>query len=105
VITELKPKKEPKPKVEKPVCPPKPDSKGGGWQVKAEWIGSGRKIRCKLPFDGTFWECDHDSLVEAINSSLKAKGKPLIGEPGPSEKSYGASTGLRNIELWRRVEG
>ncbi len=95
-----KPLPVPKPKVEKP---PKLDAKGGGWQVKAEWIGKGLKIRCKSPVDGSFWECDHDALVEAINASLKAKGKPLIGEPGPSEKSYGASSGLREQHLWSRV--
>jgi glycosyltransferase involved in cell wall biosynthesis len=95
-----KPKKEPKPKTEKP---PKVDSKGGGWQVKAEWVGKGLKVRCKAPVDGSFWECDHDQLVNAINASLKAKGKPLIGEPGPSEKAYGASSGLREQHLWTRV--
>ena len=95
-----KPKKETQPKAEKP---PKINSKGGGWQVKAEWIGKGLKIKCKTPFDGSFWECDHDQLVEAINTSLKAKGKPLIGEPGPSEKSYGASAGLREQRLWTRL--
>ena len=83
--------------------PPKIDAKGGGWQVKAEWIGKGLKIRCKAPYDGSFWECDHDQLVEKINASLKAKGKPLVGEPGPSEKSYGASSGLRELQLWTRV--
>lgn len=91
------------PKEPKAPRPPKVDSKGGGWQVKAEWIGKGLKIRCKAPYDGSFWECDHDQLVEAINTSLKAKGKPLIGEPGPSEKSYGASSGLRELHLWQRL--
>lgn len=79
------------------------ESAAGGWQVKAEWIGKGLKIRCKSPVDGSFWECDHDALVAEINASLKAKGKPLIGEPGPSEKSYGSSTGLRCPQLWTRV--
>lgn len=89
--------------VPKPPKPAKTDSKGGGWQVKAEWIGKGLKVKCKSPYDGTFWECDHDTLVEKINASLKAKGKPCIGEPGPSEKSYGSSSGLREQELWTRV--
>ena len=91
------------PKAPRPSKAPKPDAKGGGWQVKAEWVGKGLKVRCKAPYDGSFWECDHDQLVEAINTSLKAKAKPLIGEPGPSEKSYGASSGLRELHLWTRV--
>lgn len=85
-----------------PHKPPKIDS-NGGWQVKAEWIGKGIKIRSKSPYDGTYWECDHDTLVVRINASLRAKGKPCIGEPGPSEKSYGASSGLREQEIWSRV--
>ena len=105
--------REPKPKVVKATTPkpeklpkepkPKVDTKGGGWQVKAEWIGKGLKVKCKSHYDGTFWECDHDTLVEKINASLKAKGKPGIGEPGPSEKQYGASSGLREQDLWTRI--
>lgn len=75
----------------------------GGWQVKAADYGKGLKIRCKQPYDGSYWECDHDALVDAINASLKAKSKPLIGQPGPSEKTYGASSGLREHHLWTRV--
>lgn len=102
------PPKNPQPKPVKATTPkapkaPKPDAKGGGWQVKAEWVGKGLKVRCKAPYDGSFWECDHDQLVAAINTSLQAKGKPLIGQPGPSEKSYGASSGLRELHLWTRV--
>lgn len=76
--------------------------RGGGWQVKAEWIGAGKTITCKTPFDGSYWTCDHDQLVDAINASLKAKGKTLIGQPGPSEKVYGSSKGLREQHLWTR---
>lgn len=77
--------------------------KGGGWQVLAENYGKGLKVRCKAPYDGSYWEADHDALVDAINTSLKAKGKTLIGEPGPSQKSYGASSGLREPQLWTRI--
>jgi hypothetical protein len=61
------------------------------------------KIQCKSPYDGSVWECNHDELVEAVNASLKQKGKTLIGEPGPSEKSYGSSAGLREQHLWTRL--
>jgi hypothetical protein len=83
-----------------PRPPAPPGSKGGGWQVKAADYGKGLKIRCKAPVDGSFWQCDHDALVDAINASLAAKGKPLIGQPGPSQKVYGASSGLREPHLW-----
>lgn len=103
--------KEPKPtKIKEPKAPPAPkeprapaDRNGGGWQVLAENYGKGLKVKCKAPYDGSFWEADHDALVDAINSSLKAKGKTIIGEPGPSQKQYGASQGLRNPELWIRI--
>lgn len=80
------------------------DTKGGGWQIKPEWYGTNHVIRCKSPFDGSFWECDHDALYDRVNASLKAKGKTGLGEPGPSQKQYGASSGLREIDLWRRVD-
>lgn len=95
--------KAPKPKQEKAPRAPA-GTRGGGWQVKADWVGKGMKIQCKAPYDGSFWECDHDTLVDAINASLKAKGKTLIGEPGPSEKQYGATSGLREPQLWTRVQ-
>jgi len=79
-------------------------TKGGGWQIKPEWYGTNHVIRCKSPYDGSFWECDHDALYDRVNASLKAKGKTGLGEPGPSQKQYGASSGLREIDLWRRVE-
>lgn len=34
------------------------DSSGGGWQIKAEWYGTGLTIRCKDPFDGPFGNPD-----------------------------------------------
>ena len=80
------------------------DTKGGGWQIKPEWYGTGHIIRCKSPYDGSFWECDHDTLYDRVNASLKAKGKTGLGEPGPSQKQYGASGGLREFDLWRRVD-
>lgn len=102
-VTRIKADKPIIPKKKTPPASPK-EPKGGGWQVKAEWYGKGYKVKCKTPFDGSFWECNHDALVDKINESLKKKGKPLIGEPGPSEKQYGASSGLRHQELWIRVK-
>jgi hypothetical protein len=81
------------------------NTKGGGWQVKAELIGKNMRITCKQPYDGSYWSCDHDLLVETINASLSNKGKSLIGQPGPSEKVYGSSSGLREPHLWSRVDG
>lgn len=98
-VKEPKEPKEPKVKNHKPS-----DTKGGGWQIKPEWYGTGHVIRCKAPFDGSFWECDHDALYDRVNASLKAKGKTGLGEPGPSQKQYGASSGLREFDLWRRVD-
>lgn len=98
------------PKVKAPATPKEPKNrepsgtKGGGWQIKPEWYGTGHVIRCKSPYDGSFWECDHDALYDRVNASLKAKGKTGLGEPGPSQKQYGASSGLREIDLWRRVD-
>jgi hypothetical protein len=100
--------KQPKPaKPVKAAKEPKPESEptgpGGGWQIKAEWYGKGMTIRCKDPLDGSFWECDHDALADVVNASLKAKGKTILGEPGPSLKQYGSGHGLREPNLWRRV--
>lgn len=100
--------KAPTPKPPKAPTPPKPPKvdtsiKQGGWQVKAEWYGKGMKIRCARPFDGSFWECDHDALADRINEALRAKGKPALGEPGPSEKVFGSGHGLRCPELWTRI--
>lgn len=106
LVNKTKPMKEKvvkQPKAPRQKKEPSPDAKGGGWQVKAEWIGKGMKVRSKAPFDGSFWECDHDELVSRINESLASKGKTKIGEPGPSEKQYGASSGLRHQEIWTRV--
>lgn len=92
------------PKKREPKEPKIRSARGGGWQIKAEWYGQGMTIRCKEPFDGSIWECDHDALADAVNASLKAKGKSLLGEPGPSVKQYGASGGLRSPGLWRRID-
>lgn len=86
-----------------PPSEPTAASHGGGWQIKAEWYGKGMTIRCKTPVDGSFWECDHDALADAVNASLRTKGKTLLGEPGPSKKQYGSGHGLRAISLWRKV--
>jgi hypothetical protein len=80
-----------------------PKSSGGGWQIRADWYGKGMTIRCKKPFDGSFWECDHDALADVVNASLKAKGKTILGEPGSAQKQFGSSSGLREPDLWRRV--
>jgi hypothetical protein len=103
----------PKPVKIKAISPAKPtitedaakvsDTTGGGWQIKAEWYGKGMQIRCKEQFDGSFWECDHDALADKVNASLKSKGKTILGEPGPSLKQYGSSSGLREPGLWHRV--
>jgi DNA adenine methylase len=78
-------------------------AKQGGWQVKAEWYGKGIRIKCARPFDGSYWECDHDVLVDVINAALRAKNKPILGEPGPACRAYGSGTGLREQHLWTRA--
>ena len=104
VAVQSKPAKKPMQPVQiEPKTPLVKDTTGGGWQIKAEWYGKGMTIRCKNLYDGSYWECDHDALADKVNASLKSKGKTVLGEPGPSQKQYGSSTGLRELHLWRRI--
>lgn len=70
---------------------PRPN-KGGGWGVNYDEYGKGLIVRTKSPIDGVFWTANQDQLIDAINTSLLAKGKVPIG---PTKKRYGASAGVR----------
>lgn len=95
-ISDPKPQKSPKVKEVKTKEPKQVGEGKGGWGVNPKNYGKGLIVESF--YNGQTWTIEHDVLVDAINASLKSKGKPdLFEKPRP----FFASAGLRSGVEWK----